>query len=206
MTTLEAMKTILSFCIILLIACQNKAQEIPQSSKAFQEELNKQYGDPEESPLTKKDLKEFKGLPFFPIDNKYKVSASFKKTNNSKPFQMKTTTERLPTYKKFGEASFELEGKNYTLSIYQNLELKEKEEYKDYLFLPFTDATNGNDSYGGGRFLDLKIPDGNTIEIDFNKAYNPYCAYNYAYSCPVPPKENDLNVRIEAGVKYTPHD
>lgn len=172
-----------------------------KTSEEFQKELNEQYANREKSPLTKEDLKKFTALPFFEIDEKFKVLASFKRTPNSKAFQMKTTTDRLPSYVKYGEASFSIDGKEYTLNIYQS-EVVSKNEYLDYLFLPFTDATNGEDTYGGGRFIDLKIPNGNTIEIDFNKAYNPYCAYNHSYSCPIPPKENDLNVRIEAGVKY----
>ena len=68
------------------------------------------------------------------------------------------------------------------------------------LFLHFTDKTNGSETYGGGRFLDLRIPEGNTLVLDFNKAYNPYCAYNNGYSCPIPPKENKLKVAVRAGV------
>ena len=87
------------------------------------------------------------------------------------------------------------------LSIYQSTNHENNEGHEDYLFLPYTDLTSGDGSYGGGKYLDLKIPDGNTIIIDFNKTYNPYCAYSHRYSCPVPPEENDILVRIEAGVK-----
>ena len=114
---------------------------------------------------------------------------------------MKTTTSRLPTYEVFGVATFVLDGKELQLNIYQSHRLRETEEYKDYLFLPFTDLTNGEETYGGGRFIDLEIPKGDYITIDFNKSYNPYCAYNKKYSCPIPPKENDLDVRILAGIK-----
>ncbi|WP_192347263.1 DUF1684 domain-containing protein [Algoriphagus sp. Y33] len=71
---------------------------------------------------------------------------------------------------------------------------------KPVLFLPFTDQTNGGETYGGGRYMGLTIPTGDTIELDFNKAYNPYCAYASGYACPIPPKENDLEVPIRAGV------
>ena len=74
------------------------------------------------------------------------------------------------------------------------------EEYKNHLFLPFTDLSNGEKSYTGGRFIDLEIPNSDVIVIDFNKAYNPYCAYSPDYSCPIPPAENHLNVNILAGV------
>jgi uncharacterized protein (DUF1684 family) len=92
------------------------------------------------------------------------------------------------------------------LNLYKNTTPYDDPELKDYLFLPFTDWTSGDGSYGGGRFLDAYIPEGDIILLDFNKAYNPYCAYNSGYSCPIPPKENDLDVRIEAGVKdYAEH-
>ncbi|WP_196894238.1 DUF1684 domain-containing protein [Aureivirga marina] len=177
------------------------AQSNKKEIEEFQKELNTEFKNPEESPLKKADLKKFKSLDFFPINDVFKVKAKFILEENPITFQMPTTTSRLPEYQKYAEVVFELEGKEYRLEVYQNQKLKEKEEYKDYLFIPFTDLTNGNDSYGGGRYLDLRIPEGNTIILDFNKAYNPYCAYNENYSCPIPPEQNDLAVRIEAGVK-----
>ncbi len=169
--------------------------------KKFQKKINKEFKDPQESPLTVKDRANFKRLDFFPINKELIIKADFKRTPNSLPFKMKTTTDRLPVYEKFGEAHFEIEGEKFVLNIYQNRSLREKEAYKNYLFLPFTDETNGKESYGGGRYIGLEIPESNTILIDFNQAYNPYCAYNYKYSCPIPPKENHLAIEINAGVK-----
>ena len=123
------------------------------------------------------------------------------RTPDEKPFLMPTTTERLPEYVKYGEAHFKINGKQLKLNLYKSTKPYSEPGYEDYLFLPFTDLTSGDGSYGGGRFLDARIPEGNTILLDFNKAYNPYCAYNSMYSCPIPPKENDLDIRIEAGVK-----
>ena len=114
---------------------------------------------------------------------------------------MKTSTDRLPEYVKYGEAFFMLDKKELKLNIYQSMNHEKEEGYEDYLFLPYTYLTSGDGSYGGGKYLDLKIPDGNSIIIDFNKTYNPYCAYSHRYSCPVPPEENDLLIRIEAGVR-----
>jgi uncharacterized protein (DUF1684 family) len=85
--------------------------------------------------------------------------------------------------------------------VYQNAELVRKNTYVNYLFLPFSDLTSGNETYIGGRYIDLRIPYGDTIAIDFNQAYNPYCAYNRKYSCPIVPLENDLPIAIRAGVK-----
>lgn len=168
----------------------------------FQEELNKDYKDPKESPLSNRQRRKFKEHKFFPISEKYRVEAKFVKELYPKPFKMKTSGTGQPVYEKYGTAIFEIDGKEYSLSIYQSHRLREKAAYKDHLFLPFTDLTSGKESYGGGRFIDLTIPKGETIVIDFNKAYNPYCAYVHGkYSCPIPPQENDLNVAVKAGIK-----
>lgn len=191
----------ISFWVLFLTICNiASAQHEEQSAYEFQKELEEQYKNPEKSPL-KQQAKKFKGHDFYKIDSNYRVEATFVRALNALPFQMKTSSSSLPVYEKYGEAVFYLEGEKLTLSIYQSHTLREKEEYKNHLFLPFTDATNGDETYIGGRYIDLEIPVGNTIVIDFNKAYNPYCAYTEGYSCPVPPKENDLGVKILAGIK-----
>lgn len=170
-------------------------------SKTAQIELNKEFSNPETTILEPEDFKNFHGLEFYPINEKFIVEAKFVRTPDEKPFLMPTTTARLPEYVKYGEAHFSMEGKDFVLNLFKNVEPYDEPGYEDYLFLPFTDLTSGDGSYGGGRFLDQRIPEGNTIVIDFNKAYNPYCAYSARFSCPIPPKENDLLIRIEAGVK-----
>lgn len=172
-----------------------------KNAKKFQQKLNKEFSSKEESPLTEEDLATFKSLDFYPIDSAYIVTASLTFHEDSKPFKMKTTTDRLPIYRLYATAKFQLKGEAYSLEIYQNEKLMLTPEYEDYLFLPFTDQTNGAGSYGGGRYIDLNLPEGTTMEIDFNQAYNPYCAYNSKYSCPIPPKKNHLDVKILAGVK-----
>jgi uncharacterized protein (DUF1684 family) len=159
------------------------------------------FADTTTSPLPKEEVATFTALEFFPVSKKYRVEADFKLTPDTEPFQMPTTTSRLVWYRKFGEASFKLDDKELALAIYQNQELIKKEGYEDYLFLPYKDFTNGVETYGGGRYIDMRIPEGDVIVIDFNKSYNPYCAYNYKYSCPIPPEENHLDVEIRAGVK-----
>lgn len=187
---------------LLLISFFSFAQDSNLiSSKEFQDNLNKEYATAEESPLTKEDLAIFHGLDFFLIDEKYIVSARFVRAKNEKVFQMKTSTNRLPEYVKYGELHFKLQGKALQLNVYQNIDLIEKEGYEDYLFLPFSDETNGKESYIGGRYIDLRMQKGKNWSIDFNKAYNPYCAYDYKYSCPIVPLENDLPIGINAGVK-----
>ena len=187
--------------IFLLFSTMAFAQKDLSSAEKFQTELNKSYADSLKSPLTKEDLKAFKGLAFFSINEKYIVEATFVRTKKEKPFGMKTTTSRTPLYKKYGELHFKIDDKAFKLNVYQNVDLNKKTGYEDYLFLPFSDLTCGKESYIGGRYVDMKIQKGKTWTIDFNKAYNPYCAYNYEYSCPIVPLENDLNIEILAGVK-----
>jgi uncharacterized protein (DUF1684 family) len=167
----------------------------------FQNELNAEYAYSKTSPLLAEDLKVFKSLDFYPANEKFFVVAKFIRTENELPFEMKTSTDRKPVYVKYGEAHFNIDGQFFKLNIYRNIELSKKEQYKDYLFLPFSDLTCGHESYIGGKYIDLKIPQGDAIVIDFNTSYNPYCAYSPKYSCPKVPLENDLKIEIRAGVK-----
>ena len=196
------MRTILTFLFLALINFGFGQEKFDISNvEKFQKELNSEFADAKTSPLTAEDLAIFKSLDFYPINEKFFVTAKFIRTEDEKPFEMKTSTDRKPMYVKYGEAHFEIDGKPFQLNIYQNIELSKKEEYKDYLFLPFSDLTSGKESYIGGKYIDLKTPTTDTIGIDFNTSYNPSCAYNHKYSCPKVPLENDLNIEIKAGIK-----
>ena len=196
------MKSFIAILVVslCLFSCNNGKQPI-KGDTPFQKELNAQYKDASRSPLKEADRKEFEGLEFFKYDSTFVVEAFFTRTENERPFKMKTTTDRLPEYVKYGFLQFSLNNDMFQLNIYQNQDKLIEEPNYDYLFLPFTDETNGLESYGVGRYIDLSIPNGNKLIIDFNSAYNPYCAYNDKYSCPIVPRENYLKTRIEAGVK-----
>lgn len=193
----------LLFLIVLCLGAISCAQDKKplKGETPYQRDQNAKFKDVTESPLKDKDRKMFTGLDFFKVDSSYVVTAVFKRTPNETSFKMKTTTNRTPEYVKYGELNFTLKGKNFKLDIYQNLELINAEGFEDYLFLPFLDETNGLETYGGGRYLDARIPQGESMVLNFNEAYNPYCAYNEKYSCPVVPRQNYLRVRVEAGVK-----
>ena len=171
------------------------------AAKKYQQELYKEYADSKTSPLEAKDLATFKSLDFYPVSEKYFVIAKLVRTPKEKAFKMATSTDRQPLFKKYGEVHFEIDGKKCKLNVYQDVEFSKNPKYKNDLFLPFFDETSGKESYIGGKYIDLKIPKGNTIAIDFNTSYNPYCAYSHRYSCPRVPLENDLKVAIRAGVK-----
>lgn len=195
------MKKYFSLLLMMSFITLQAQDKTTETSQEFQDNLNLEYADKAKSPLMEKDLKTFKSLDFYPIDEKFIVEAKFIRTKKEKVFKMKTSTSRLPEYKKYGELHFSIDGVDCKLNVYQNIDLIKKPGFDDYLFLPFSDLTNGKETYIGGRYVDLRIQKGTTWKIDFNKAYNPYCAYNYEYSCPIVPLENDLNVAILAGVK-----
>lgn len=176
------------------------------AAQRHQDSLNEVYTNPETSILSKKQLQDFKGLEFWAIDEKYRVKARFEPSLIPLPIKIATSTGIPRLYRTYGKVFFTIDGKEYGLTIFQNPKFlaTPDHEYKDHLLLGFTDATSGDGSYGGGRYVDLLITDirkDDTVFIDFNKAYNPYCAYTEGYSCAIPPEENDLAVRIEAGVK-----
>ncbi len=139
---------------------------------------------------------------FFAVDSTYKVNAAFEKIFDTTGFTMKTSAGTTKHYYKYGKVNFMLHDTAVQLFIYQSKALIYT-SYKDYLFIPFTDLTSGDASYGGGRYLDLVINDikNQQVVIDFNKAYNPYCAYATGFYCPIPPQENTLTVAIKAGEK-----
>ncbi|KEY19261.1 DUF1684 domain-containing protein [Kaistella antarctica] len=189
---------------LLLTSCasQSKTALISEIQK-FQKDLNAEFTNPKKTPLRGDNFTKFTEHPFFPANLKYRVSAKLTKTENAVPFEIETSSGRTKPYQEYGKARFILDGQELTLTIYQSLGLMKQAGYEDYLFLLFRDATNEIETYGGGKYMDLKIPKGDTIILDFNKSYHPLCAYNaYDYSCPIVPAENFLPVRIEAGVMY----
>lgn len=180
----------------LSIFAQDFKAEIEKHRSAYKAEFLKNSS----SPLKEED---FEYLRFYEPNEKFKVMCEFVATKRGKPFEVPTSSGQTATYTKFGELRFEMDGKSYKLAVYQSLRLRNLPQYRDYLFIPFKDLTNGKESYGGGRYLDLRMKEilGDKIYLDFNKAYNPYCAFSAGYSCPIPPKENHLKVAIEAGEK-----
>lgn len=154
--------------------------------------------------LDSSELVSFQGICYFPIDTNFKVQAQFKRVRG-KAFVMPMSKARTVYYKQYGELTFRINDTLCTLKVYQNLSLKDNPEFKDYLFLPFKDATTAITTYGAGRYLDVYKTKGKIWMIDFNKAYHPYCAYSDRYSCPIVPSENTILPAIKAGECYENH-
>ncbi len=161
--------------------------------------INEHFFNPKESPLDSHLFYTFKGIKFFPIHEKYRVKASLSLLKTDSIFELPHSHDATKPYKQYAVAKFELLGKSYELLVLEQVVKKPGAE--NYLLLPFTDATSGVETYGGGRYIDLDKTLGSEQIIDFNKAYNPYCLYNSKYTCPIPPKENKLPIRVEAGMK-----
>tara|TARA_R110002050_G_scaffold176775_1_gene309785 strand:- start:50838 stop:51458 length:621 start_codon:yes stop_codon:yes gene_type:complete len=152
------------------------------------------------SPLEKEKIESFEGLSYYVANEKWNIHASYLKIDTASVFDFPTTTERVIPMIKDGLIRFTVNGDTFQLFAYRYIEHPEED-----LFVPFLDETNGDDTYGGGRYVEVKWPENDSIWIDFNMAYNPYCAYNHNYSCPIPPLENLLSIEISAGEKVLYH-
>ena len=192
----------MKFLLLLFFAtstaafAQNYAQEIALHRENYKNNFVAQSN----SPLQKEDLKH---LNFFNPDSTYSIKAAVKILKNEKIFKMPTYDGTNKEFIRYAHVNFDLNGQRLKLTLYRNIALMANPAYKNLLFLPFNDSSNGASTYGGGRYIDLDVNHivNKQIAIDFNKAYNPYCAYSDGYRCPVPPQENRLSIEILAGEK-----
>jgi hypothetical protein len=159
------------------------------------------FADSAKSPLEKDSVKNFHGLSWYPVKYSYRVKAKFDLDTVNPVFEMATNTARKPEYRIYGHVTFKIHDTLCKLTVYQNIKLKKNPQWGNYLFIPFRDRTNGITTHAAGRYLDIEKPSSDSVIVDFNKAYNPYCAYADRWSCPLVPAENRLPVAIRAGVK-----
>jgi uncharacterized protein (DUF1684 family) len=192
--------------LLLLISCnmQNKISKNETSYVKIIKEYRKTYKegfitDPR-SPLQKSDLKQ---LDFYIPDENWKFNAQFSKNEIPKPFELPTYSGLTRTYIVYGYLTFALKKDTFVMEVYKNIQQPINPLYKNNLFLPFKDHTNGEQTYGGGRYINLDVTDINDgfLEVDFNKAYNPWCAYSSGYNCPIPPIANHLDIEVTVGEK-----
>ncbi|MGI9191418.1 MAG: DUF1684 domain-containing protein [Chitinophagaceae bacterium] len=187
----------LALCISFF---QLRAQSYSDVLTLHREKYKEEFRKDPKSPLEKKELKY---LRFYPADSTWKLKARFERLVDTVGFMMQTHSGVEKKYFFFGRLAFMHEGLQRILFVYHSEKLANTPGYEDYLFLPFTDATNYTETFGGGRYIDLRTGDirNGEIELDFNKAYNPYCAYKGGYNCPIPPAENKMPFPIRAGEK-----
>src|SRR5687767_7643948 len=178
--------------ISLLFAVYAQAQTFYGTTdvKIFREGRDKEFRNQTESPLKEEDFAAFKGLNYFSETKEFRVIAKFTRASDEKYFQMPTSSGITKKFVKYGVLNFNLNGEKYSLNIYQAdlVALEKFPEYANLLFVPFKDLTNGKETYGGGRYIDIKQPSTDEVILDFNLAYNPNCSYGSdRYNCPIPP-------------------
>ncbi len=157
-----------------------------------------------DSPLSDALREGFVALPYWPPGDRYRVEAKVERLKDRTPIAMEVSKGQSRAMVKAAVLSFELDGAPLQLIAYQAARPSHFAVHAEPFFVPFRDATSGDGSYGAGRYLDLEDGGGPTVTLDFNSAYSPYCAYSDQYSCPLPPRENWLAVRIEAGERELP--
>jgi len=194
------MKHVLVLLFCLAVYTQASAQRYQDTLYKYRENYKNEFLHDERSPLTAQDTGY---LRFYAPDATYRVIAALTITPKATPFSIPTHSGKSKIYRKYGYLTFRLKGEQMELEVYQSPDLMKNEQYKDYLFIPFNDLTNYEETYGGGRYLDLSLKEiqDNKVVLDFNKCYNPYCAYASGYNCPIPPEANRLPVAIKAGEK-----
>lgn len=153
----------------------------------------------DEHPLSDEQKADFDGLDYYPPNAEYCISANFEMATASETFEMPTYNEKSIPFREFGVFEFQVGAVDYSLTAYQRMDLPE--EKRQWVLVPFKDNTNGRGTYGGGRYLEIQFPINAQSEVDFNRAANPWCAYDAKYTCPVPPVQNWLDFPIEAGEK-----
>lgn len=161
----------------------------------FRESKDDEFRNPDNSPLEPAQLRKFTGLDYYPENEALRMEVPLARFTTTEQIMLNTSTGAERTYYRIGETSFVYQGVKCILHIYED----------DYgFFVPFSDLTAPKETYGGGRYLEPYEIRSNVLYLDFNLAYNPYCAYNDKWSCPLPPEENRLPVKIDAGEKNFP--
>lgn len=186
-------------CTIILAlltgsSCQSYQERVKTERQAALDFLKNDSN----SPIPPDERKNFTAENnYFPIDPAHNIDAQYNRLSNQKPVTMATSDGKQRKFVPYGKFTFTLRGQEMSLIAYEPIGTNNDGR----LFIPFYDASNGSETYGGGRYLNVPKPRTAETKLDFNLTYNPYCAYNDGYSCPVPPKENTLPVKILAGEK-----
>ena len=167
----------------------------PEGIAAHRAEIDAFMRGASESPIPAARRAAFQALPYYPIDEQYRVPAALRVARGDEIIEMSTSTGKPRRMRRIGTLAFTLKGQPLTLTAFAEAD----DTALRRLFVPFGDLTSGMDTYQGGRYLDLDLKGSGVYELDFNRAYHPYCVFNPEYECPVPPRENRLKVPILAG-------
>lgn len=204
MKNLLTISLLASFIFLSLVSISQVTEGEIELYKAMLEQdrnlKNESFKNPEASPIIVADIVKFKGLSYFEPDIKYKVKAQITMLEEQVPVALSTSDGGKMDLIKYGTLTFQLDEKTYTLSIFRDQNLPELSGSPGQYFIPFTDKTTGETSYDNGRYIVIPKPQGSAeIELDFNRTFNPYSAYNSDYNSIIPPEENGLDATMAVG-------
>ena len=182
-------------CAAAALACSAGPQSYPEEIAAHRAEVDAFMRGSSASPIPEAQRASFQPLPYYPIDEQYRVPAALREARGDEIIEMSTSTGKPRRMRRVGTLAFTLKGQPLTLTAFAETDDTQLRR----LFVPFGDLTNGMSTYQGGRYLDLDLKGSGVYDLDFNRAYHPYCVFNPQYECPVPPRENRLTVPILAG-------
>ena len=197
---MQVMRWLLAFAL-LLAGCSAAPLPYPEQIQKWRAEKDAFMRESSQSPVPAKDRTTFPALAYFAVDPTFRTPAALEELSGGPPIEMPTSTGQVRKMRRVGRLSFTLKGRQFALTAF--VEANESDMRR--LFVPFGDLTNRTETYPGGRYLDLDRTATGIYDLDFNKAYNPFCYYNASYDCPIPPPENRLDIAIRAGEKGAPH-
>jgi uncharacterized protein (DUF1684 family) len=186
---------VLTLAAALASACTPAPKPYGEQIGAWQAEKDQYMRLSPDSPVPEAQRAAFQPLPYFPINEEYRVPAALKPIESTQVLEMSTSTGQRRKMRRVGSLAFTLKGQPLTLTAF--VEASETDMRR--LFVPFGDLTNGSETYQGGRYLDLERTASGVYDLDFNRAYHPFCLFNSGYDCPVPPRENRLPLPVRAG-------
>jgi uncharacterized protein len=178
-------------------ACGSAPENYPARIAAHRARTDEFMRSSDQSPVPPGQRAAFQPLPYFSIDEQYRVPAGLKVDRGDQIIELSTSTGVPRRMRRIGSLAFTLKGQPLTLTAFADLD----DEQLRRLFVPFGDLTSGTETYQGGRYLDLDRTGSGVYDLDFNRAYHPYCVFDSKYECPIPPRENRLKIAIRAGEK-----
>jgi uncharacterized protein len=191
--------TLIALVAACALASGQSSASCLDSLAAHRAQIETDYLKSKDSPFDQEMRARFAGFAYFAGNAAYCVESAFERTSGDKTFQMATFNGKTLPFRRYGVFHFQLGGASRSLAAYQRMDLPETE--RQWVLIPFRDETNGHETYGGGRYLQVDLPIGSATTLDFNRAFNPLCAYDSKFTCPIPPADNALKVSIPAGEK-----
>ncbi|WP_462247531.1 DUF1684 domain-containing protein [Ekhidna sp.] len=184
--------------VFFMVQSGGSDEEYAEGIAKFWDDRSDFFRTSDASPFVQKDV-EYKSIEYYPAQENFKVKGTLKRFSKRETLKLANSDGTSTSYLKFANVVFKINGIECSLLVLKTL------GFGNQYLLAFGDGTSGETTYGGGRYLDIVIGKSDQVELDFNKTYNPYCAYFDDFTCPLPPRENLLDVAIEAGEKNYPY-